>query len=357
MDCPMQCCLPCMIPCMGCPVCCNCPMNCMMDCCMACPCCASSAPGGMASPMFAKMMQPMMRFMMNKLMKVTPDHDNDPTYKEVQDFMVPKSSGRPFVDAPGTFDEGMEGRITETAMGMMGMKVMKMSRVEMIKGPDPHNKGITFAKFAEHRGYAMPNYMPKHPKVGDIAPDGKILATDGSGASSMLLTEAKKMAQAAGSDKVIICFDAITCPFFRAYAAEDLFKVANGVPQLHVYLREAEPCDIFDAGGMHCVTPLKMKRFIPWHKNEGERAQAANDTKTFLEGFEGKGKVNMWMDTMDDTLEALYEARPWRWYVIEAATGKIIAMTMLAPFNMAGKLRSIKAACSEGPKSTKVSPP
>ena len=49
----------------------------------------------------AKMMQPMMREMMNRLMKVTPDHDNDPTYKEVQDFMVPKSSGHPFVDAPG----------------------------------------------------------------------------------------------------------------------------------------------------------------------------------------------------------------------------------------------------------------
>ena len=49
------------------------------------------------------MMQPIMREMMNRLMKVTPDHDNDPTYKEVQDFMVPTSSGKPFVDAPGTF--------------------------------------------------------------------------------------------------------------------------------------------------------------------------------------------------------------------------------------------------------------
>lgn len=282
---------------------------------------------------------------MNKLMKVTPDHDNDPTYKEVQDFMVPSSSGKPFVDAPGTFDKNMEGRTTEVAMGMMGMKVMKMSRVQMLKQPAPHNLGITFDKFAEHRGYAMPGYQPKHPKVGDIATDGKILSVDG-GEASTLLTEAKKMATAAGSDKVIICFDAITCPFYRAYAAEDLHAVAQGVPQLHVYLREAEPCDVFDAGGMHCVTPLKMKRFIPWHKTEADRAMAAKDTKTFLESFEGKGKVNMWMDTMDDFLEATYEARPWRWYVIEASSGKILAMTMLAPFNMAGKIRSIKAACA-----------
>jgi hypothetical protein len=356
-DCPMKCMLPCMVPCMKCPNCCNCPMNCVMDCCMAMPCCTSSAPGGMASPMMAKAMQPMMRYMMDGLMHVT-EHYNDATYKEVQDFMVPESSGKTFVDAPGTFKEGMEGRTTEVAMGMMGMKVMKMSRVEMIKGPAPHNKGITWEKFSEHRGYALPGYEPKHPKPGDKAPDGKILAIDGSGNSSTLLTEAKKMAAAAGSDKVILCFDAITCPFFRAYAAEDLYKVANGVPQLHVYLREAEPCDVFDAGGMHCVTPLKMKRYIPWHKTEADRALAANDTKTFLESFEGKGKVNMWMDTLDDTLEALYEARPWRWYVVNVSDDTVIACTGLAPFNMAGKLDIIKKATAPGscPVIKKVAP-
>jgi len=283
---------------------------------------------------------------MNTLMKVT-DHDNDASYQEVQDFMVPSSVGKPFVDAPGTFDEGMKARLHENGFIMMGMKAMRMDRTEMKKQEDPHNKGITFAKFAEHRGYAMPGYIPKHPKEGDVAPDGTILSVDG-GESSTLLTEAKKIADEAGSDKVIICFDAITCPFHRAYAAEDLFNVANGVPQLHVYLREAEPCDVFDAGGMHTVTPLKMKRFIPRHKTEEERALAAKDTRTFLERFEGKGKVKMWMDTMDDKLEALYEARPWRWYVLEAETSKIIACTGLAPFNMDGKLKKIREACLPG---------
>jgi hypothetical protein len=46
--------------------------------------------------------------------------------------------------------------MTETAMTVMGMKTMKMSRVVMAKSGAPHNKGITFEKFAEHRGYAMP---------------------------------------------------------------------------------------------------------------------------------------------------------------------------------------------------------
>jgi len=311
---------------------------------MAMPCCATSHTGGMASPLMAKMMQPVMRYMMDGLMHVTVHYD-DPTYKEVQDFMVPESVGKPFKDAPGTFKEGMEGRKVDLGFTMGGVKIMKMARTVMLQSGDPHNKGITWEKFAEHRGYAVPGYEPKHPNPGDIAPDGKILSIDG-GAASTLLAEAKKMATAAGSDKVIICFDAITCPFYRAYAAEDLYKVANGVPQLHVYLREAEPCDVFDAGGMHCSTPLKMKRYIPWHKTEEERAMAAKDTKTFLEGFEGKGKVNMWMDTMDDNLEALYEARPWRWYVIEASTGKVIACTGLAPFNMKGKLAKIKSACA-----------
>ena len=91
--------------------------------------------------------------------------------------------------------------------------------------------------------------------------------------------------------------------------------------------------------------PLKMKRHIPWHKTEAERAEAAKDTKIFLESFMGKGKVHMWMDTMDDKLEAMYEARPWRQYVIEAESGKMIAATGLAPFNMEGKIAKIKAAC------------
>ena len=48
----------------------------------------------------------------------------------------------------------------------------------------------------------------------------------------------------------------------------------------------------------------------------------------------------------DDNIEATYEARPWRQYIIEAASGKIIAVLGLAPFNMDGKLAVIKSACA-----------
>ena len=48
----------------------------------------------------------------------------------------------------------------------------------------------------------------------------------------------------------------------------------------------------------------------------------------------------------DDNIEALYEARPWRQYIIEAETGKVIAALGLAPFNMDGKLAVIRKACA-----------
>ena len=95
---------------------------------------------------------------------------------------------------------------------------------------------------------------------------------------------------------------------------------------------------------MHCTTPLQLKRYVPHHKNETERRLVASETKAFLEQFYGTGKVNMWIDTMEDKLEAAYEARPWRAYVMDVKTGKMITATGLAPFNPIGKLNALKEA-------------
>ena len=65
--------------------------------------------------------------MMNGMMKVT-DHNNDCTQKEVSDFMVPSSVGKPFLDKPGTFDPKMHGRLRETMMG--GMMVMDRTEIK-----------------------------------------------------------------------------------------------------------------------------------------------------------------------------------------------------------------------------------
>ena len=185
--------------------------------------------------------------------------------------------------------------------------------------------------------------------VGDVCVDGPIHSIDG-GPSSTLLSEAKKLAAAAGSDKCVISFVGITCPFARAYALKDLWnaKGSSGVPTLHVYIREAEPCDVFDAGGMHITSPLAMRRMVPWHQSLEERALVAQETRKFFEEWEGKGAVNMWMDSMDDRLEAAFEARPWRQYVIrvfwDGNLAQVHAKLGLAPFNMDGKCQVIKDA-------------
>merc|ERR1712070_236326 len=224
-------------------------------------------------------------------------------------------------------------------MGDMHRKVMETAEA-------PHNKGITWEKYNEHRGYTTPGHVETSPMVGDAAIDGPIHSING-GESSTLLAEAKKLAAAAGSGKVILSFVGITCPFARAYALRDLWKASKGVPTLFVYIREAEPCDVFDAGGMHVTSPLAMRRRTYWHKNAEERATVARETKKWYETFMGKGKCNMWMDSMDDSLEATYEARPWRQYVIEPESGNVIAKLGLAPFNMAGKIKVIKDACKD----------
>ena len=62
------------------------------------------------------------------------------------------------------------------------------------------------------------------------------------------------------------------------------------MPTLNVYIREAEPCDEFDAGGMHCTTPVACRRRVYKHKNLDERALVAKETKKYFEGFMGAGK-------------------------------------------------------------------
>jgi len=319
-----------------------------IECCCCMSCCFTEAKEQadipaeghlLANPCCASMMQGMMRNMMNGMMKVT-EHDNDCTQKEVADFMVPSSVGNPFKDAPGTFDPNMEGRIRDSMM----CGAMIMHRKVMEAGEPPHNKGITWEKYNEHRGYTTPGYEEKSPKVGDIVPDGPIHSITG-GPDSTLLTEAKKLAEKAGTSKVILSFVGVTCPFARAYCFEDLSKaVGSGVPTINVYIREAEPCDVFDAGGMHVTTPVACRRRVYWHKTPEERALIARETKQYFETWLGEGKCEMWMDGLNDELEAKYEARPWRQYVIEASTGKCIAKLGLAPFNMVGKLKVIKDA-------------
>ena len=78
--------------------------------------------------------------------------------------MVPSSVGKPFLDVAGTFDPNMHGRIRDDMSMHEMMKIMTglpifppvpmmtMERQVMKAGVAPHNKGITWAKYNEHRG-------------------------------------------------------------------------------------------------------------------------------------------------------------------------------------------------------------
>ena len=98
----------------------------------------------------------------------------------------------------------MEGRTTETGFTMCGVSIMRMTRVEMLKAGDPHNKGITWEKFSEHRGYALPGYMPKHPNEGDVVPDGKILSIDGHALGKQKLSALMKQHKLTGPTHVVV---------------------------------------------------------------------------------------------------------------------------------------------------------
>jgi hypothetical protein len=187
--------------------------------------------------------------------------------------------------------------------------------------------------------------VSKAPQIGDVAPDGPMHNLTAGGPSSTLLTEARKLAAIAGSDKVVLGFDGMTCPFWRSYAAFDLYQACGNVPILHIYSLEAEPEDTFNAGGSQSAgQPLDIKPPINFHQNMHERRVAAAKAKLVLELF-NTAKVEIWIDGMDDRLESLYEARPWRYYVIEAESGKVLENQSLAPFNIDEKCGAIVAVC------------
>ena len=74
-------------------------------------------------------------------------------------------------------------------------------------------------------------------------------------------------------------------------------------------------------------------------------AQAAQEACGFISHWEHDPVC--FVDTMDDTLEALYEARPWRQYIIEAESGVLVGAIGLTPFNMAAKIKAVEAATAE----------
>ena len=151
--------------------------------------------------------------------------------------------------------------------------------------------------------------------------------------------------KAKGSEFVAVSFDSLTCPVWRAFAGADLHKAFSGydVPVLHVYTKEAHADNEFAA---HVPAPLDLAEPVNVHKTWQERAVAAKKAKALLEAKTGE-RINMVMDAMGDGLEKSYEARPWRLYVVEVATGNVAYAMGPSPFNFGAKMSDVTTFLKE----------
>lgn len=193
--------------------------------------------------------------------------------------------------------------------------------------------------FKAARPYSQTGYESKAPKVGDIAPDGPVLLLKEEGESTLL----EEVRRAAGGSKFCgISFDSVTCPVWRSFAGYDFSTAAGrkGVPVLHVYTREAHGSDDFDAPPNN-TGPLALTKSLPMHKTAAERRGAATGAAEMMTTQLAK-EVDMVLDSMDDTLEKAWEARPFRFYIVEVETSKVVYASGLAPFNMPAKLQGIR---------------
>mmetsp|Transcript_37909 Transcript_37909/g.63755 ORF Transcript_37909/g.63755 Transcript_37909/m.63755 type:complete len:268 (-) Transcript_37909:273-1076(-) len=196
-----------------------------------------------------------------------------------------------------------------------------------------------WASFQKARPYSLEGYISKAPVVGASAPDGPVHPLQAGGEPTTFLKIAKGLAE--GNGKVAIIFGCATCPAFRVFTGYDLHKAFAklSIPVLYVYMREAHGHDDFESP-MNLDGPFALNKTIDMHKDIGERRAAAILCHAHLVTQHGGKAINMIIDDMDDGLEAKYEARPHRAYVIDSA-GKIVYAGGVCPFNMAAKLADI----------------
>lgn len=198
--------------------------------------------------------------------------------------------------------------------------------------------------FKRNRPYSTAPYVSKAPEVGTIAPDGEVFSMDGR--SSTLLTQLKSLAVLKGSTVAAVLFGSMTCPIWRGWAAYDLHTAVMGlgVPVLHVYTMEAHAANQFPIF-LNTEGVLKMDEQIDETVTKQDRIKAAKKGFAHLEAEIG-GDISMVIDNLSGSLEAAYESRPFRLYLIDTLTSTVLHKTGLAPFNMDAKMSDLKSFLS-----------
>lgn len=195
--------------------------------------------------------------------------------------------------------------------------------------------------FTQQRPYSVKGYQSQAVDVGQ-AKDAKVLGLKADSDTGTLLEEVKKLGESKGSEVVAVSFDSLTCPVWRSFGGHDLHKAVadKGFPVLHVYTREAHASDEFDAAP-NGKGLISLKRQVPAHQTEDDRRKAAVEAHALISRQVG-GAVDMVLDNMEDELEKAYEARPFRIYLLETSTGKVVFRPGVCPFNIPAKTREMQ---------------
>ena len=214
--------------------------------------------------------------------------------------------------------------------------------------------GKDWEAFKRNRPYSIKGHECRAPSIGAKAPNGAVLSLDEGRAPSTL----HKAIDAAAKDSgvVALIFGSLSCPVWRGWAALDLHNdvTAAGIPALHVYQKEAHAAGEFEHKN-NLEGPIALRTPQPPHANEAARRTAAKRAKAHLEAqlwweqppFSSRPRITMVLDGMDDKLEAAYESRPFRLYLVEAASKKVVHSSSLAPFNMDAKRAELKACLEQ----------
>mmetsp|Transcript_18010 Transcript_18010/g.30282 ORF Transcript_18010/g.30282 Transcript_18010/m.30282 type:complete len:279 (-) Transcript_18010:563-1399(-) len=201
-----------------------------------------------------------------------------------------------------------------------------------------------WASFQRARPYSLEGYVPLAPKPGQPAPDGTVMNFNEADGKTTLLAKVRSLATTANgaNNKVAIIFSCSTCPAFRVFGGHDFYQAftKKGLPVLFVYTREAHGHDDFESA-MNESGPFALKNTIDMHRSVEERRASAVLCHAHLATQLKIADVNIVIDDMDDKLERVYEARPFRGYVIDADSGTIVYASSLAPFNMPAKAKDI----------------
>jgi len=201
-------------------------------------------------------------------------------------------------------------------------------------------------KIEQHRPYYLENHKSNAPKEGDTAPDGEVLLIGGG--EDTLHKMIERLAEATESENVAVFFVSASCPSTRFQAP--LFQKAakeSGLPILFVVIMEAHACDEFPSP-VNETWPYALREQIERHKTREDRERAGTKLRAHLTQMSPNHEgvvdetVPIVLDTMSNVLELKYEARPMRFYVVNAATKKVKLATGLAPFNIPAKLEKIK---------------